>query len=215
VKAAKSRVLLLCLFIALALVVAIRPLRHFLLRIPGQALVIPAPNVQSADIIVIAVDANGAGVLQAADLVHAGISHRVAVFADPPSAVDREFLRRGLPYYDAAAVSTQQLQQLGINDIENIPRSVTGSEDEGRLLPTWCAQAHLKSVVLVVNADHSRRLQRILRRAMKGRPESVIVFPSRYTDFDPNAWWQTRGNARTEIEEFQKLTWDFIRHPLS
>jgi hypothetical protein len=83
-----------------------------------------------ADVIVIAVDADGAGVLEAADLVHSGIATRVAVFADPPDPIDREFIRRGIPYKDAAARSARQLQLLGVTAIEQIPR-VSGTEAEG------------------------------------------------------------------------------------
>jgi hypothetical protein len=49
---------------------------------------------EPADIVIVTVDADGAGVLEAADLVHIGIAFRVAVFADPPDAVYRELLRR-------------------------------------------------------------------------------------------------------------------------
>jgi hypothetical protein len=59
------------------------------------------------DTIVVAVDADGAGILEAADLVHQGIASRVAVFADPPDATDREFLRRGVRYHDEAAFSVE------------------------------------------------------------------------------------------------------------
>jgi hypothetical protein len=52
-------------------------------------------------------------VLEAADLVHSGIATRVAVFSDPPDAVDREFIRRGAPYEDVGARSLRQLRSLG------------------------------------------------------------------------------------------------------
>src|SRR5215467_12757810 len=84
--------------------------RTYVLRLAGRAIVVDQPPVGSADMIVVAIDAGGAGTLEAADLVHRGVSNRVAVFDDPPSPVDREFLRRGLPFEDRAAVSTRQLQ---------------------------------------------------------------------------------------------------------
>jgi hypothetical protein len=45
------------------------------------------------DTIVVAVDADGAGILEA--------------LADPPDATDREFLRRGVRYHDEAAFSVE------------------------------------------------------------------------------------------------------------
>src|SRR5262249_7437755 len=71
------------LFTALAVLVAGLVLvagRGPLLRSAGRFLVVDEP-VRPADFIVIAIDAGGSGVLEAADLVHSGISPRVALFA--------------------------------------------------------------------------------------------------------------------------------------
>jgi hypothetical protein len=184
------------------------------LRAAGQALV-ARDALAPSDVIILATGAGGAGVLQAADLVHAGVSARVAIFADPPDEADREFIRRGVPYEDAAARYARQLRSLGVGTIEQVPEAVSGTEDEGHALPAWCDQRGFKSVVVVTTADHSRRLRRVLRRAMKGGHARVIVLPSRFSAFDPDAWWQTREGTRIEVVELQKLCLDIARHPLS
>lgn len=46
--------------------------RHATLRVMGWALVVNNPN-QHADDIVVAIDTDGAGALEAADLVHSGV----------------------------------------------------------------------------------------------------------------------------------------------
>lgn len=197
------------------LVVWIPGSRRYILRSAGRLLVVQEPSVKSADIIVVAIDADGAGALEAADLVHRGVSNRVAVFDDPPSSVDREFLRRGLPYEDRAAISTRQLQSLGIQNIEQISRSTSGSEQEGDILPNWCDEDGYHSVVLVTSADHSRRLTRILRRSLRSRQLSITVHSSRYSEFNPDTWWKTRAGVRIGILELEKLLLDFVRHPFS
>jgi hypothetical protein len=73
----------------------------------------------------------------------------------------------------------------------------------------------LRLIIVVTSSDHSRRLQRVLRRAMKGRGTRVIVRRSRYSEFDPDRWWQTRSGTRSEIIEFEKLLIDVVRHPFS
>jgi hypothetical protein len=148
-------------------------------------------------------------------LVHQGIATKVAVFNDPPTSVDREFLRRGLPYEDRGAVSSRQLYSLGIENVEQIPRSTTGSEQEGNILPTWCEEQGYHSVVLVTSSDHSRRMSRILRRSLRGHRITVSVKPSRYSEFDPDDWWRTREGARTGVFELEKLILDVVRHPFS
>jgi len=198
---------------ATALGVGIFGARQPILRTAGWALVVDDP-VGPVDIIVVAASADGAGVLEAADLVHSGIAARVAVFGDPPSSVDREFLRRGIPYEDEAARLTRQLRALGVTTIEQIPRA-GGTQAEGLVLPGWCDEHQFRSILVVSSRDHSRRLHRVLHRSMKGHRTKITIRPSRYSPFDPDRWWETRDGIRTEIIELQKLLLDVVRHPIS
>lgn len=185
-----------------------------MLRSAGWALVVN-DRAEPGDVVVVALGADGAGVLEAADLVHNGVAKRVAVFADPPDTVDREFIRRGVPYEDAAARSIRQLKELGVDKVEVIPRSVAGSEDEGPVLAEWCHQHLFHAVLVVSTSDHSRRLRRVIRRSMKGYQTRITLRSARYSNFDPDRWWETRAGARTEIEELGKLLLDIGRHPMS
>ena len=171
--------------------------------------------VAPADIIVISLDSGGAGALEAADLVRSGIATRVAVFSDPPSGEDHEFIRRGLPYEDAGARQIRQLSSLGVTDVVQIPRTDVGTESEGQALPPWCDQHQFRSIVFVAARDHSRRNRRVLDRVMKGHPTRVTVQPARYSSFDPDRWWETRSGIRTEIFELQKLVFEAVLHPMS
>jgi hypothetical protein len=67
----------------------------------------------------------------------------------------------------------------------------------------------------VTSTDHSRRLARVLRRSMRGHQTKVVVYPSRYSDFNPDRWWRTRQGLRTGIVESQKLLLDIVLHPTS
>ena len=206
--------ILAALALAALAMVAIRPIREPVLRAAGWALVVNNEPLAPADMVILAVDSSGAGALEAADLVHSGVSKRVGVFEDPPSGEDFEFIRRGLPYEDAGARQIRQLKMLGVTDVTQIFR-IDGTESEGRMLPQWCDQQHLRSVVVVAGKDHSRRLRRVLDRAMKGHSTNVAVQAARYSSFEPDRWWETRGGVRTEIVELQKLLLDVVLHPIS
>jgi hypothetical protein len=201
-----------------ATIVAVRFVRESLLRAAGWALVINEP-IAPADIIVVSSDSDGAGALEAADLVQSGIATRVAVFSDPPTDSDHEFIRRGLPYEDEAARQIRQLKWLGVTDVVRIPRTEAeteaGTEGESRVLPPWCDQHQFRSIVLVTTKDHSRRFRRVFDRVMKGHQTRVTVQPTRYSSFDPDRWWKKRGGVRTGIGELQKLVLDALLHPLS
>jgi len=206
--------LVLLIVLTIAATWAIPDARKSLLRSAGWTLVASDPE-EPADIIVIAVDADGAGVLEAADIVHRGLAARVAVFADPPVAVDLEFIKRGVPYFNAAAVSSQQLKSLGITVVEQIPRTVTGTNDEAKALSGWCDQNGFRTIIFISTSDHSRRVRRIVNREMIGHKTRILVRYSSYSQFDPDTWWLTRDGVRTEFIEIEKLLVDVMRHPLS
>jgi uncharacterized SAM-binding protein YcdF (DUF218 family) len=199
--------------VALATVVAagVPGSRHSLLRSAGWALVAEDPPAK-ADIIVIATDALGPGILEAADLRHAGFASRIAIFDRPATRGSRELTRRGVPPIDLKSVSIQLLHGLGITDIAVIP-AVVGTEDEGKVLQQWCAANSIHSILFVSVTDHSRRTRRVLDRALGPYGVRVMVRYARFSDFDPDSWWKTRGGQRTEAVESQKLLMDILRHP--
>jgi len=205
---------LIVLAVIVAVALAVPASRVALLRAAGRALVSEDP-LEPVDAIVVAVDADGAGVLEAADLVHQGISTRVAVFEDPPDATDRELLRRGAQYHDQAAESIKQLKSLGIDSVEVIPRGVGGTSDEGAILPSWCSTKGYRALILVSTTDHSRRTRRILHRASEASGLKILVRASPYSDFDYDDWWASRSGIRIELIESQKLLFDVVRHPFS
>src|SRR5215471_935874 len=186
-----ASILVVVVTLAAAAIVAIPSIRESVLRAAGWALVVNEP-IAPADVIVVSLSSGGAGALEAADLVEGGIATRVAVFTDPPSGEDHEFIRRGLPYEDASARQIRQLRWLGVMDVMQIPRSDAGTEGEDQVLPSWCEQHQFGSIVFVAARDHSRRVRRVLDRVMKGHPTRTTVQPSHYSSFDPDRWWETR-----------------------
>lgn len=206
--------LLVIAFLGAACIV-IPGIRRPILRAAGWALVVN-DDVEPADVIVVAVDADGAGALEVADLVHKGIATRVAVFADASDdTVENEFTRRGVPYEGRVESSIRELRALGIDGAERIPGYVAGTENEGPALARWCNQNRWRSVIVISTSDHSRRLRRVLHRSMESLSTIVKVRYSRYSDFDPDQWWKSRRGTRTELEELEKLLLDIVRHPIS
>lgn len=179
----------------------------------GEMLIAEDP-LAGADAIVVAVDASEAGVLEAADLVAAGVSSRVAVLAPPDDRSDEEFVRRGLPPTDDAAYEVRRLRLLGVTTAEEIATRVSGTTEQPAALNQWCAErGGFRSIIVVTNRDHSRRLRRVLQRGVDGRCGRVLVRASRYSEFDPQQWWHHRTATRTWIEEIGKLLVDIGLHP--
>jgi hypothetical protein len=208
-----ARIVLILALLAIASF-AVPAIRQSILRAAGWTLVVNE-RVGSADIIVISGDADGAGELEASDLIHSGVATRVAIFAYTPDEVQSEFIRRGVPFEDSAARSVRRLRALGIENIDQIPGYVTGTENEGPVLARWCDEQRFRSVVVVGTLDHSRRLRRVLHRSMKRHQTSVTVRSARHSAFDPDRWWESRNGIRTELMELEKLLLDIVRHPIS
>jgi hypothetical protein len=204
---------ILALLAVLAALAAIPGTRDAALRVTGRGLV-AHDELAHADVIVIANDADGAGALEAADLVHEGFASRVAVFGRPESIAARAFARRGIPYQDSAATAMDELRALGVKAVERIPQPVAGTNDEGEALPGWCRRKRYHVVIFVSSSDHSRRTRRVLHRDLRGTPTRIIVWYSHYSSFEPDAWWRTRNGARIAIVEYEKLLLDILRHPL-
>jgi hypothetical protein len=196
--------------------VAIPAIRAPILGLVGAALVAQDP-LGPADAIVIAPDLTEAGALDVADLVEGSSlsAARVMVIAPPVNPVAEVFAHRGVAYEDRATQVMRLLRGLGVEQAELLRLAAGGTEDAGRVLPEWCASHHVRSVIVLTGADHSRRIRRVLRRSMAGSTIHLMVRVSRYAGFTADEWWQYRGGLRTGIVEFEKLLLDVARHPIS
>jgi hypothetical protein len=196
-------------------ILAVGPIRREVLRAAGRVLVVDGA-VDTADAIVLPEWAGPEGAIEAADLVHASVSNHVAIVAAPRGTAERELTRRGVSYHDEAANLSQLLNALGVVSVEVLPVPAEGTEAEGQVLPLWCEQHGLQSIVVVSTPDHSRRINRVLRRSMRSIVATKVTIRSaHYSSFDPDGWWRTRDGTRTEIVELEKLLLDVARHPTS
>jgi hypothetical protein len=201
--------------VALALTVSIA-FREPILRSFGHVLVVDDPvGSTKADVIVVPAWTQAAGALEAADLVHAGVAPRVAVLIDAPDRTDVELVRRKVMSTATTSWLTNLLKELQVEEVETIADSGDGTSEESAMLPALCDQHGWRTVIVVSLPDHSRRLHRLLRRSMNGRPTRILVRTARYAPFDPNTWWRSRGGIRIGLQESQKLLLDFMLHPLS
>jgi len=200
--------------VTLAIVATLVPdVRTRILIAAGRALVASDP-IGPADVIVVPKWAGEAGALEAAELNRNGVSPRVAILVGPQTASSEQLIHRGIisPSEDWI---TRLIRTLGVTVVEEIPNVVNGTEAEGEILPDWCDRHHFRTVAVVTTSDHSRRVRRILRRTLKGRGVRIVIVPARYSDFDPDRWWETRNGVRTEVVEAEKLLFDIITHPFS
>ena len=194
-------------------IAAIGALAPSLLRGMGGMLVAGDP-LDVASVIVVPGWTHESGALEAADLYNQGIASRVAVLGPQPEPSRRELIRRGVVGIgDPWVVSL--MKRLGVERIEEIPGYSTGTDADGTLIASWLEHQQLRSAVVVATTEHSRRLRRIMHRALEGKAISVAVISARYSTFEPDRWWKTRAGIRTTAVELEKLLLDVVTHPLN
>ena len=186
--------------------------RSSVLAAVGWTLVAEDPPAK-ADIVVISTNGLQSGILEAADLVHSGFASRVAIFRPPVSRAASELERRGVKTSSEKEAAIQFLHELGVAEVAIIPSTV-GTVDEGDVLKRWCIANNIHSILFVSVPDHSRRTRRVLNRALGQYGVKVMVRYTRFSEYDPNAWWRTRGGQRVQLVETEKLLLDLLRHPL-
>ena len=199
--------------IVFGVIAGVPAIRESMLRAAGRVLVVDEP-VGPADVIVVPAWAGAAGAIDASDLIQRGIANRVALLPEAPEPAEQELARRGVSFGDQNAALVQLLRSLKVANVEVIPDPAAGTEAEGQVLLAWCEQHQFRSILVVSSPDHSRRVGRVIRRAMRGHPTKVMIRSARYSSFDPDRWWTTRDGMRTEIVELEKLLLDVVRHPI-
>lgn len=195
-------------------VLAVAAFREPLLRTLGRALVVNE-ELAPSDVVVIPEWTQAAGALEAADIFRQGLATGAVVLLDTPDLAETELIRRGLKSTSHASWLLDVLKQLKVEPVETIDDSGNGTQAETVALPQLCERHGWRRIIVVSLSDHSRRLQRLLRRSMRDRGFRVIVRTSAYSSFDPDTWWRTRDGIRIQLLESQKLLLDILLHPFS
>jgi hypothetical protein len=182
------------------------------LRALGSILVVDQ-NLQRSDVIVVPDWTDNSGLLEAADLVHAGFAPQVAVLTGQRDPASTELIRRGV-IPSTETWRAQLVRALGVAKVEEIVVAADGTDAEGPILAAWLARQGFRTAIVVSTADHSRRLRRILDRALRDQRTTVIVHVALFSTFQPHRWWQTPTGWRIEVVELEKLALDVLQHPV-
>jgi hypothetical protein len=174
------------------------------LRALGGILVAEDP-LQPTDAIVVTVNSGFAGIREAAALVSRGVARRVAVFAETELADPRTGR-----YVNDRRV--WELSHLGVPEVEVLP-AVRGTTDTGPAVARWTRSHGLRSITVVSLPDHSRRVRRVMQRALRGSGTTVIVRVAPYELFTPDNWWQEPAGRWIGLAELGKLLIEVTLHP--
>jgi hypothetical protein len=197
---------------AITLIAVAPPSRDVVLQSLGQMLVI-SDTIEHAEIAIVTTEDALAGALELADLFHEHVVDRVGYLVPRVSRSDAEMSRRGVRMTD----STDILTRLGVpsNLIVPIAAGEGGTNDGSKALAAWCTTHQIRRLIVVTSPDHSRRVRRTLSRSFGRERPTILIRSSRFSEFRPDTWWQSRPTLRTGLMELEHLVLDFVQHPLN
>lgn len=175
--------------------------------VAARALIVNAP-LASADAIVV-MSGSSAFVertQKAAELYRQGRAPFVLLTDDHTRGGWSSALQRN-PYFVERA--RDELIRAGVpaERIRIIPGIASSTFDEGQIIRNYALAEHLRSVLVVTSAYHSRRALRTLRQAFAGTVTTVGLEPAPIGSTTPSTvvWWLRPEGWRTVGGEYVKL----------
>jgi uncharacterized SAM-binding protein YcdF (DUF218 family) len=178
----------------------------------GRFLVVADPLPRSADAIVVLAGSIPDRVLEAADLYRAGVAPRVVVTREQLRRAEAVLHARGVILAESDQETLAALHRLGVPEgaTRRLVRRNTSTESEAATIARWACRHRLRRLVAVTSRAHTRRARLILARAL-GPRVALAVRPSRYDRFRAGRWWRNRRDAKTVLDEYEKLAHFWLR----
>jgi len=106
-------------------------------------------------------------------------------------------------------ISVGVMEKLGVPSdkiiILTIPGGVTSTFDEAAALRKYIETNHVRRIILVTSAFHTRRAGWIFHRTLAGLPVVLEMAAVPYTAFDQTIWWKSESGLITVNNEYIKL----------
>ncbi|MBN1994459.1 MAG: YdcF family protein [Anaerolineae bacterium] len=144
----------------------------------------------------------------AAKLFKQGLAPQIVI----AQAEDSPAVEIGL-YPDETEVAVGVMRELGVPG-ENITvlqplGGVTSTRDEAMMLDQYVKEHHLKRIVLVTSAFHTRRTRWISGRELAGSDAILTISAAPHWKFDQTNWWQKERGLIMFSNEYIKLFYYF------
>lgn len=90
--------------------------------------------------------------------------------------------------------------------------SATSTQEEAIEVRAFAEKENYKTITVISNDYHLRRVRRTFDRAFEGSNVTVSYHGAKSEDFDPNAWWKKESGLVLTNNEYIKLIYYFIKH---
>ncbi|MDA2937132.1 YdcF family protein [Acidobacteria bacterium AH-259-A15] len=109
-------------------------------------------------------------------------------------------------------INQDVLLKLGVEEtrIELLPDVARSTWEEAQALKRYLAEHPLDSIVISTCQYHSYRAYLNFEKALEGTGVKIYSIPSRYCEFDPQAWWKDRDQIKILYVELASLAAFFL-----
>lgn len=179
------------------------------LRLLGEQLIHADPPERVDAIVVLAPSLDR--ILEAANLYRAGYAPVVVLTREGRNLAEQLLIDRGLTK-SGEERRRDILHALGVplDAIVILEGFVGSTADEATFFAEWARTRPVRSVMVVTSPLHTARARLTFRHALEDLGIEVVVRPSTLDDFRADSWWQTRGNLRNGVVEWQKLLYYLV-----
>jgi len=207
--ALKKYLLLLCI---VAIIVSLLSYKLILKSI-GHYLIF-AESPQKVNLIVILTGDDVPRGLAASEMYKAGYAGRIfRARGKIPDGYGR-LINLGGKYIEERDNFKEMLRSLNVGKpaFFTDDRETQSTYEEARVVRDFLRKNHLKSIIIVTSKYHSRRAYLTFKSLLKKDGTKIISCPTKYDEFDPNRWWQTREYTKDVLYEYQKLLFYLFRY---
>ncbi len=182
--------------------------RTQLLRALGDHLIDPDPLVHADAVYMLGGQPLERGIA-AARLVNEGYSPKAVSIGE---IANTTLQLQGL-YLNDAALGRQVMEGCGVppSRIEELPIGTSTWEEAGAILDH--AATHGLDTIIIVSTDfHLRRIKRVFRKRLEGRPITVVVRPAASLNYDPARWWESEEGLLMVNNEYVKSMYYWLKY---
>lgn len=172
---------------------------------------------QKADVIVVLNGRDTERSLAAVDLYNQGYAKLMIMAHIVKQSGTDEFWKRVGDNFIEKIFFQKAIEAMGIpeNAFKLIGDGVSSTYDEAKATKRFMRQNGYKSILLVTSKWHSKRAYLTFKSAFKNDGIKVIVHPSKYDTFNPDAWWKNEIDAKEVFGEYVRFIYYILTFRIS
>jgi len=194
------------LIVLVVIVIPLLLVYPYLLKKLGKFLIYEQ-SPQKADLIVVLNGRDTERSLATADLYNQGYSNLIVMARLAKQPGSDEFWKRVGVNFDGKIFFQKAIEAMGVPEyaFKFIGNGAASTFDEALATKEFLRQNGHKSILLVTSRWHSKRAYLTFRSALKNDGTNIVIQPSKYDSFRPDAWWKNGNDAELVFDEYIRL----------